>query len=212
MKRVKNQRMLCGLAALLGVLLASCERGAGPAKPANDTQELALLTLSEARALQRRADLLLSDGDVQGAIASVTEVLGLPFPEGMAEADEVKLDARGRLARLHLSQGTAQGVEQALTVIAAGRAASKQDSFFLSQLELLQGEALEAKASHASDEATRREAKQEAVSAYDRAIAIDKRLIRVLLNLPPMNENRAAPTDAASPPGGPSPIRPGGRP
>ena len=89
-----------GLLSLLA-MGGACQRSQNGALSAMgaDNTEAVLVMLSEARAWQRRADLLLIDGDVAGAIAAVKEVLEIRFPPNMAEAEDVRLDASVRLAR-----------------------------------------------------------------------------------------------------------------
>lgn len=142
-----------------------------------------LLSLNEARALQRRADLHLQLGDMTAAIADVKEVLLVRFPSGAREAEEVRLDARARLAQLYLRRGDEQGEQQALREVAEGLSEASGDSFFLAHLESVQAEVYEARARRQSDPAAQREAQQQAVAALTRAIEIDRRLQRSLLNL-----------------------------
>jgi hypothetical protein len=103
--RLRAGLALCALLLSLGGL--GCQRAASGllGGSAADNTEAVLIALSEARAWQRRADLLLLDGDLAGAIRSVDEVLQVPFPANTPEAEDVRLDAYLRLARLHLRVG-----------------------------------------------------------------------------------------------------------
>ena len=96
---------------------------------AADNAEAVLIALSEARVWQRRADLLLLDGDLPGAILSVEEVLQVPFPANTPEAEDVRLDAYLRLARLQLRVGGPEAEERALAAVESGRKASHRESF-----------------------------------------------------------------------------------
>ena len=56
------------------------------------SDEAMLLMLSEARALHRRADIHLLDGEVPAAIADIREVLAIRFPMGNADGEDTLLD------------------------------------------------------------------------------------------------------------------------
>ena len=116
----------------VGGSFAGC-RGDDPGK----SDEAVLIMLSEARAHQRLADLKLADGDVEGAIASVREVLLIRFPPGAPETEDVFLDAHARLARLVLSRGGAEAEERALAELETARRLATRDSFFRSHIENL---------------------------------------------------------------------------
>lgn len=176
----------CILCALLGLLLPyGCHRptqnqpGAGAAG-----SEATLIMLSEARAWQRRADLHLGDGDVASAITAIKEVLHIPFPPEALDAEEVRLDACARLAKLYLGQGGEEAEERALSQIEIGRKLSSRDSFFRAHLEMVAADVYEARANRLSDAEAKKAEKRKAIEALDRAIQIDRRLQRALLNLP----------------------------
>jgi hypothetical protein len=173
-----------GLAALLGAS-SGCHRA--PANPGSSSpnSETILIMLSEARAWQRRADLELSDGNTAGAIAAVREVLAIPFPLEASEAEEVRLDASARLAQLYLGLAGDEGERRAIAQIEEGRRLASHDSFFRAQLESVAAEVYSAQASRLSDGEAKSVAKRQAREALDRAIQIDRRLQRTLLNLPP---------------------------
>ena len=79
------------LPSLACLLLCACSQGNGRAD-----DDVLLVSLSEARAWQRRADLHLQGGDVPSAIADVREAVKVPFPAGAPEAEDARLDARDR--------------------------------------------------------------------------------------------------------------------
>jgi hypothetical protein len=166
---------LCGL--LVGLALAGC-RGDDPSK----SDEAMLLMLSEARALQRSADLKLIDGDVDGAIASVREVLQIRFPPGAPETEDVVLDAYARLARLSLSRGGQQAEDQALAELDAARRVATRDSFFRAHLENIAADVYAARAKRLTDPAAQKEARRQEAQALERVIDIDRRLQRALFN------------------------------
>src|ERR1700733_13584125 len=49
--------------------------------------------------------VLMSDGNLPAATASVRQILSLVFPAGAPEAEDVRNDARALLAKLLVSQG-----------------------------------------------------------------------------------------------------------
>ncbi len=173
-----------GALVLVLFLLGTCNRE----DLASRSDEAMLLSLSEARALQRRADLHLLDGDVTAAIADIKEVLAIRFPTGNPDGEDALLDAHARLARLLLSQGGEETERQALAQIEAGRKLATRDSFFRANLESVAADIYEARAKRQSDPASAKEARKEAVRALERAIAIDRHLLRALLSLPDFPE------------------------
>jgi len=177
---------LCAL-LLLPVAVSGCQRAASGllGGSAADNAEAVLIALSEARAWQRRADLLLLDGDLPGAILSVEEVLQVPFPANTPEAEDVRLDAYLRLARLQLRVGGPQAEERALAAVESGRKLATRDSFFRAHLENAAADVYRARGERVTDPAEKRLAQRQELEAHERHIAIDKRLLRALLNLPP---------------------------
>lgn len=166
--------------------LSACHRPA-PGQPSVAPQvsgEAVLLMLTEARAWQRRADLHLSDGDLAAAIASVKEVLNIPFPSDAFEAEDVRLDACARLAKLYLATGGAAAEEQALAQLELGRKGSTHDSFFRVHLEMVAADVYEARAGRLTEPEAKKEAKRQAIGALEQATQIARRLQRALLNLP----------------------------
>ena len=170
------------LAMLL--LLSTCSRD----DLVGHSDEAMLLMLSEARALHRRADIHLLDGEVPAAIADIREVLAIRFPTGNTDGEDTLLDAHARLARLHLSQGGEEAERQALAQVEAGRKLATRDSFFRANLESVAAEIYETRAKRQSDPGAQKEARKEAVRALERAIAIDRHLLRTLLSQPEFTE------------------------
>ncbi|HNN91239.1 MAG TPA: hypothetical protein PKI03_03180 [Pseudomonadota bacterium] len=177
---------LCAL-LLLPVGGSGCQRAASGllGGSAADNAEAVLIALSEARAWQRRADLLLLDGDLPGAIHSVEEVLQVPFPANTPEAEDVRLDAYLRLARLQLRVGGPEAEERALAAVESGRKLATRDSFFRAHLENAAADVYRARGERVTDPGEKRSAQRQELEAHERHIAIDKRLLRALLNLPP---------------------------
>lgn len=192
-KKISLRFALC--AGLFGLLqLGACHRPA-PEKNGSvvvNNAEATLIMLSEAKAWQRRADLHLSDGDVAAAIAATKEVLNIPFTEGAAEAEDVRLDACTRLAKLYLGQGPSEEAEErALAQLEAGRKLASHDSFFRAHIEMVTADVYEARANRLTDAEAKKAEKRKAIEALDRAIQIDRRVQRALLNLPEGGSTRA---------------------
>jgi tetratricopeptide (TPR) repeat protein len=143
-------------------------------------QEL-LVRLASARALHHQADLHLQQGEVEEAIAAVRRILELDLDAKWPEAEEARLDARARLAKLLLGQGKEA---EALQVVKEGIERARRESFYLSNLHSVRGEILEARAKRIDKEGDRPGAKQvarEAIEAFEHSIAINKRLQQELL-------------------------------
>lgn len=167
--------------ALALTLLVAAGSGCHSDDPSK-SDEAILLMLGEARALQRYADLKLADGDVDGAITAVREVLSIRFPPSAPETEDVLLDAHARLARLLLSRGGAAAEEQALAELEAGRRAATRDSFFRSHLENITADVYAARGRRLTDKEAQKEARQKEAQALERVIEIDRRLQRALFN------------------------------
>jgi hypothetical protein len=166
-----------------------------PVVSAQASAEATLVMLSEAKAWQRRADLHLSEGDVDAAIKAIKEVLLIQFPADAVEAEDVRLDACARLAKLYLGQSgppgqnaqTAQAEAaeaRALEQIEVGRKLASHDSFFRAHLEMIAADIYEARGNRLPEAEARKAEKRKAIEALDRAIQIDRRVQRTLLNLP----------------------------
>ena len=135
-----------------------------------------MLALGQAKNLHHRAKVLVADGDVAGAIASVREILTLRFPAGAAEADDVRDDARALLGKLLMGQGQ---LDEALRVVQEGLAQSARESFFVANLYTVEGEVREARAAkmEGADATAERHA---ALEAFDKSLKIDEALQKAL--------------------------------
>jgi hypothetical protein len=175
-------------AALLLVGLAGCA-SRGDDEPARRITELPqpgpalsqelMLGLALARNYHHKADVYLKEARFKDAVASVRQILGIQFPAGSAEGEDVLLDARARLAKLLVKDGD---LVQALAVVDEGIGRVKRQSFFLANLHTVRGEVLEARAAQVEeqDQAAAKAARHQAIESYDRAIAIEKGLIQQL--------------------------------
>jgi len=166
--------------ALAAALLAAACNSPGVSTPPAErdlpgaSDEL-LIALSRARSHHAQADLYLADGDPAAAAAALEKVLAVPFPAGAPEADDTRLDARARLARLYLKLGRDADADR---TIDDGLRASGRRSFFLANLWAVSGERHEARARRlgATDPEGARQARREALSAYDESLRINAEL------------------------------------
>jgi hypothetical protein len=150
---------------LLLTLVVGCHR-----RPPID--ERLLSCLEEARAWQHRADIHLADGALAEAITDVEQVLAISFPPGALEGEEARLDAHARLAKLLISTGDEK---RALAEVEAGRREATFDSFYRAHVEMVAGEIFETRARGLDGDAAKA-ARKEALTAYERSIAINKRV------------------------------------
>ena len=140
-----------------------------------------MLLLSTARAYHHQADLHLQQGDVQQAMGIMREIQALDPGSSWLEAEEVRLDATARLAKLLLGQGKEA---EALQEADRGLASTRRESFYLSNLHSVRGEVLEQRSRRmdgAGEKEQAREVAREAIAAFERSITINKRLQQRLL-------------------------------
>jgi hypothetical protein len=164
-----------GLGVVFLVMLAACgDRAEHPRL----SQPL-LAALAQARSYHHLADLHLANGAPDRAVEALERLLAVPFPAGAPEGEDALLDARARLAKLHLAQGRP---EAARRVVDEGLQKTQRESFFLANLYSVSGELAEARA-HALDatdaEAARAE-RRAAILAHERSIQINERIQRRL--------------------------------
>lgn len=145
--------------------------------------EALLLALAQAKNFHHKAQVYISDGKLDEAIASVRAILSIPFPPGAAEGEDVRLDARALLAKLLLGRGQRA---EAMTVVDEGLAGATRESFFVANLYTVKGEVLQAEATALdatgvpADHDRAVQLRREAITYLDRSIAIDLRLQRAL--------------------------------
>jgi hypothetical protein len=164
-------------AAILALLVAVAGCDGRPERP--PLSQPLLAALAQARAYHHIADLHLADGAPDAAAEALGRILELPFPAGAPEGEDAALDARARLAKLHLAAGR---LDDARRVLDAGLAAATRDSFFVANLHAVVGELHEARARAAgADEAAARAERRAAIAAHERSIAINARVQRQLL-------------------------------
>jgi tetratricopeptide (TPR) repeat protein len=147
-----------------------------------------LIGLAQAKNFHHKADIHLQEGDLDSALAAVRAIATIPFPQGAAEAEDVKLDAGARLAKLLIIKGD---LDQAQRVVEENIARSTRRSFFLANLYTVKGEVYEARANLLDDDAAdsdddaakqrARAARKSAIEAFDRSIAINTELQKALM-------------------------------
>lgn len=183
-----NQLVLLVVVTLVTACFSCADdRNAGERKPITQTaeptdvidQEL-MISLSMAKNFHHKARVLMSDGKLVEAIASVREILSIKFPPNADEAEDVRNDARALLAKLLISKGQ---VEEAMTVVTEGIAQSQRESFFVANLYTAKGEVHEARAAalDPADPANAARIKTEhhaAIEAYDKSNSINVALLR----------------------------------
>lgn len=177
--------IVIGGAAAVG-LGAACstnrDEGTPPATRVADPSDVIdqdlMVALAQAKNFHHKAKVYMSDGNLAAATASVRQILSLRFPKGAPEADDVRLDARALLAKLLVSQGK---LEEAMTTVEEGLAATQRESFFVANLYTVQGEIHEARATLAdaqgdTGKAQATEERRAAIASYDRSIKINEKL------------------------------------
>lgn len=142
-----------------------------------------MISLLQAKNFHRKARVLMSDGKIDEAIASVRQILSLEFPKNAPEAEDVRNDARALLAKLLVGQGK---VEDAMTVVTEGIAQSQRESFFVANLYTVKGEIHEARAAlldptKPEEKAKADQEKRAAIEAYDKSNEINTELQKQLL-------------------------------
>lgn len=143
-----------------------------------------MIALAQAKNFHHKADVYLREGDLDQAIDSVKQIVAIPFPDGAPEAEDIDLDARARLASLLATQGE---TDEAMKVADQGIDRATRRSFFLANLYTAKGEVYEAMANVLDDEENdearlqAREARRNAIEAFDQSITINRELQRALM-------------------------------
>lgn len=178
---------LWALAILVAFGACSSETAPAPTKsvtrvaePDDVIDQELMIALAQAKNFHHKARVYESDGNLREAIASVRQILGLRFPAGAPEADDVRNDARALLGKLLVAQGQ---LDEAMKVVEEGLAASQRESFFVANLYTVQGEIFEerAKALDETDKAKATEARRAAITAFEKSIKINEALQKKLM-------------------------------
>lgn len=171
------------------VAFAACSTESAPtstksvtrvAEPDDVIDQELMIALAQAKNFHHKARVYESDGNYREAIASVRQIIGLRFPAGAPEADDVRNDARAQLGKLLVAQGQ---LDEAMKVVDEGLAASQRESFFVANLYTVQGEIFEerAKVLDATDKAKATEARRAAITAFEKSIKINEALQKKLM-------------------------------
>jgi len=187
MTATRRALLALGLLAAWGGMPACSERRPADCCPCAAASQAALdeplmSLLAAARAYHHQADLHLAREEPEQAVAALRELLALPLAAKWAEAEEVRLDAAARLAKLLLAAGA---IEKALELVDGQLSAPARQSFYLANLHAVRGEALEARSKRldaSGEQGEAREVARRAIEAFERSIAINKQLQRALDN------------------------------
>jgi tetratricopeptide (TPR) repeat protein len=185
MNSLRGALLLSGLIAAWTALPACSDRRPADCCPCPGAKrapldEQLMSLLAAARAYHHKADLHLAREERAPAIAALRDLLALPLDAKWAEAEEVRLDAAARLAKLLLAGGA---VEEALRLVDKQLAPPARESFYQANLHAVRGEVLEARSKQldaSGDKPTAREVARRAIEAFERSIVINKRLQRAL--------------------------------
>ena len=167
------------LTLALALLTAGCadkRTDCCPCPAAGQLSKELLLRLASVRGLHHKADLMLRVGDKGAAMSAVREILQLNLDSRWPEAEEARLDAHARLAKMLLDAGEAG---QALKETEAAIKGATRESFYLSNLHSVRGEVLEKQVKTLDSEGKKEQARalaREAITAFETSITINKRL------------------------------------
>jgi tetratricopeptide (TPR) repeat protein len=187
------------LTVALGAGLGGCspERDSGPERsvtalpdPEHPDQgeplsEELMLALSLAKNYHHKADVLAQEARMDESAEALRQILAIRFPADAPEAEDVRLDARARLAKLLAAQGR---IDEAVRVVEEGLAGQPRRSFFLANLYTVKGEVHEAQAAALDQQGTdaaraaAHDARRAAIEAFDESIRINRALQEALLH------------------------------
>ncbi len=175
------QQLAIAIAMVLACLGGSaCESRRGGS--AREVDETTMAILTTARALHHEADVYESAGDFAAAGAAIERVLALRIPPSVLEAEDIRMDAWGRLAEISLM---ADDPERALAHANTGLRDSHRDSVLQARLYVAKGRALRALAQRAAasgDTTAADSRRREALDALETSIQINQRVLGRLLD------------------------------
>lgn len=167
-------RTLAALAAVCALAL-----GCGNASaPETTPDEAVMAALGTVRALHHEADVFESAGDLDRASQAIRRVLAIEFPRGMAESEDLRTDAYGRLAELSLRRGAA---DECLSLASTGVHDAHRESVLKARLWMVRGQCLGALADRAQQSGDATGASQrrtEALQALETSIEMNQRVLR----------------------------------
>lgn len=149
-------------------------------EPSPALSEALLAALAQAKNLHHIADVHLADGDSDRAIAALRRILEIRFPDAAPEAEDVRLDARARIAKVLLMNSE---LDAALEAVQTGIDGASRSSFFVANLYTVKGEIHQARARSLDDTDPSRAAiaRAEAIRAYERSNEISSALQETLM-------------------------------
>jgi hypothetical protein len=172
------RRTLAGLA--VGVaLLGGCAQP-GPTRGTAPSNEAVMALLGTVRALHHEADVFEGAGEFERATSVVRRILSLDFPSNMAEAEDLRADAYGRLAELALRRAAP---DEALSLADTGLRDTRREGVLRGRLMMVRGQSLGAladRAHAAADEPAARRYREQAVEALEASIALNQRILQRL--------------------------------
>jgi hypothetical protein len=178
---MQRRVLLLLLATLLVMGLGvGCENRHGASS--RDLDETTMAVLNTARALHHEADVYESAGDYNAASQAIERVLALHIPPSVAEAEDIRVDAWGRLAEIALE---ADDPDRALAHANAGLQDSHRESVLRARLYVVKGRALRAladRAARSADTTTADARRREAIDALETSIQINQRVLGHLLD------------------------------
>jgi hypothetical protein len=168
------QAVALGLALLAGCANHPASHGEAP------SNEAVMALLGTVRALHHEADVFEGAGDFERATGAVRRILALEYPRNMAEAEDLRADAYGRLAELALRRAAP---DEALSLADTGLRDTRRESVLRARLMMVRGQSLGAladRAHAAADEDGARQMRERAVEALEGSIALNQRLLQRL--------------------------------
>lgn len=152
------------------------------APTARQLDEITMAVLTTARALHHEADVFESAGDYPSATRAIERVLALRIPPGIQEAEDIRVDAWGRLGEIALKAGDpVRALAHANTGLRDGR----RDSVLKARLYVLKGRALQRLAERAASEGdttTAESRRRESIDALETSVQINQRVLARLLD------------------------------
>ena len=163
------------LALAMSATFAACDGRRGQSARELDDTTMAILTT--ARALHHEADVFESAGEFDHAAEAIERVLALRIPPSVEEAEDIRIDAWGRLGEIALMAGAP---ERALAHANTGLRDSHRETVLRARLYVVKGRALRALADQArtaEDSTTAQARRREAIDALETSIQINMRVL-----------------------------------
>ncbi len=136
-----------------------------------------LASLGLAQAYQLQAEELERLGDRPGAVEKVRQILSIEFPAQAPEAEDIRLDAYGRIAELLIAQDQTAEAQAALD---GGLRLASRESYFKARLFSVQGRVHQHRArqlEEAGDQEGARAESRRALEAFERSIQINRAVL-----------------------------------